>query len=89
MSKREQQETLNEVNILAALDNEYIIKYYDSFITKKFNILNIVMEYAENGTLFDLLKKYVRFTTDILMSNSNNVVDAYLKNKCGNILFKY
>lgn len=45
---------VNEVKILASLENPYIVKYYDSFIEK--NILNIVMEFCEGGDLANLLK---------------------------------
>ncbi len=48
-------EAINEVHILNKLNNEYIVKYYDSFIDK--NILNIVMEYCEGGDLNNYLKK--------------------------------
>jgi NIMA (never in mitosis gene a)-related kinase len=46
--------SLNEVNILSKLDNQYIVKYFDSFIDK--NILCIIMEYCENGDLYKYLK---------------------------------
>ena len=39
-----------EAKILSKLDNEYIVKYYDSFIDSDFN-LNIIMEYCDNGDL--------------------------------------
>ena len=54
MDRKGQQESLNEVNILASLDNPYIVKYYDSFIENK--ILNIVMEFCEKGDLGQVLK---------------------------------
>ncbi|KAK3281466.1 hypothetical protein CYMTET_10749 [Cymbomonas tetramitiformis] len=54
MNNREQQEALNEVKILASVNNKYIVKYYDSFIAGR--KLHIVMEFAENGCLHDHLK---------------------------------
>jgi len=45
---------LNEVKILSALENPYIVKYYDSFIEK--NYLNIVMEYCDGGDLAGYIK---------------------------------
>ena len=54
MDRRGQQEALNEVNILASLDNPYIVKYYDSFIENK--VLNIVMEFCDKGDLSKMLK---------------------------------
>ena len=56
MSRQEQQETVNEVKILASFQHPSVIKYYDSFITTKDQKLYIVMEYASNGSLFDKLK---------------------------------
>ena len=34
LSRREQAEAINEVQILAQLDSVYVVKYYDSFIEK-------------------------------------------------------
>ena len=56
MSRKEQDETLREVKILSALDHPFIVKYYDSFVDTQDFSLNIVMEYAPNGTLHDMLK---------------------------------
>ncbi len=55
MNQKMKAEAINEVHILNKLDNEYIVKYYDSFIDK--NILNIIMEYCEGGDLNNYLKK--------------------------------
>lgn len=57
MSKKEQQEALQEVQILSSLDHPNIVKYYDSFICTSGFSLNIVMEYASSGTLHDCLKR--------------------------------
>lgn len=37
------------------MDNPYIVKYYDSFTDKK--VINIIMEYCENGDLGIYMKK--------------------------------
>lgn len=55
MSRKEQESAINEVRIMASLDNPYVIKYYDSFIDG--DSLNIVMELAEKGNLGVMLKK--------------------------------
>ena len=34
MSRKEQEECIKETQVLANLDSEYIIKYYDSFLEK-------------------------------------------------------
>lgn len=45
----------NEVSILKSLDHPHVIRYYDSFM--KNNTVSIVMEYATQGTVYDLIKK--------------------------------
>jgi NIMA (never in mitosis gene a)-related kinase len=47
-------EALNEVTILSKLDNQYIVKYFDSFIDKQ--VLCIIMEYCDMGDLHCFLK---------------------------------
>eukprot|EP00736_Rhodelphis_marinus_P002543 Rmarinus@m.19417 len=54
LSRKEQEEAINEVRVLSQLDNEYVVKYFDSFVDK--SSLNIVMELAERGDLHHLLK---------------------------------
>lgn len=56
LGRKEQEEAINEVRILAALDHPNVTRYYDSFIED--GMLNIVMELAEHGTLHDRLKVY-------------------------------
>ena len=55
LSFKEQEEAINEVNILAGLDSQYIVGYYDSFIET--GSLHIVMEYCNRGDLQGLVKK--------------------------------
>jgi NIMA (never in mitosis gene a)-related kinase len=45
---------LNEVRILASIQNENIIAYKEAFMEDNISTLNIVMEYADGG---DLLNK--------------------------------
>ncbi|XP_014773599.1 serine/threonine-protein kinase Nek8 isoform X1 [Octopus bimaculoides] len=54
MTKDERQTALNEVKVLSMLNNPFIIKYYENFLEDK--ALMIVMEYAQGGTLFELLQ---------------------------------
>jgi NIMA (never in mitosis gene a)-related kinase len=44
MSAQEQQETLNEVRVMAQVQHAHVIQYLDSFLEN--GVLNIVMEYA-------------------------------------------
>ena len=46
----------NEVEILKKFNNEYIVKYYESFT--KDNYYNIIIEYCENGDLASFIKKH-------------------------------
>ena len=57
MKKNEREATLKEVQILASLDHPCVIRYFDSFISKSDKKLNIVMEYAAKGTLFEVIDK--------------------------------
>ena len=54
MDRRGQQESINEVKILASLDSPYIVKYYDSFVEDK--KLHIVMEYCDKGDLSQAIR---------------------------------
>eukprot|EP00741_Cyanophora_paradoxa_P008315 tig00001292_g8044.t1 len=49
LKREEQLQILSEVKILASLDNESIVRYYDCFIDS--STLYIVMEWLPNGTL--------------------------------------
>ena len=51
---KEQSAAVNEVQILAALDSPFVVRYYDSFLDE--NCLNIVMEYCPGGDLNKKLK---------------------------------
>lgn len=54
MDSRGQQDSINEVNILASLNHPYIVKYYDSFIENK--TLHIVMEFCDKGDLCGVIR---------------------------------
>ena len=45
-----------EVDILSSFDNEYIVKYYCSFLEKDY--FNILMEYAGNSNLKQFINRY-------------------------------
>lgn len=49
MNKQQALEAMMEIELLAEIDSEYIVGYYDSFImgTK----INIIMECCHHGTL--------------------------------------
>ena len=50
--------SLNEVRILASVKSNYVISYKEAFHDENENTLIIVMEYADNGDLYNLIKKY-------------------------------
>ena len=56
LNPRQQQECYREVSILKKVSHRNIIKYYSSFLDKE--ILYIIMEYAELGDLYSLIKHY-------------------------------
>jgi serine/threonine protein kinase len=53
MTKDERQAALNEVKVLAMLDNPNIIKYYENYLEDK--ALMIVMEYAPGNKTMAIL----------------------------------
>ena len=56
LNPRQQIECHREVSILKKVNHKNIIKYYSSFLEKE--ILYIIMEYAELGDLYSLIKHY-------------------------------
>ena len=52
LSLKEKQNALNEVRILASVNSPFVISYKESFIDEKDQTLCIVMEYADEGDLF-------------------------------------
>ena len=56
LNPRQQVECYHEVSILKKVDHKNIIKYYSSFLEKE--TLYIIMEYAELGDLYSLIKHY-------------------------------
>ncbi len=51
LKEKERQNSLNEIRILASINNKNIIQYKGSFYDNINNSLCLVMEYAENGDL--------------------------------------
>ena len=57
LNKKEQENSVNEVRILASIKNPYVIGYKEAFWDDKNNTLNIVMEYADDGDLQTKIRK--------------------------------
>lgn len=51
LSKKEQENALNEIRILASVDHKNVIGYKEAFFDETTNILCIVMEMADGGDL--------------------------------------
>eukprot|EP00667_Euglena_gracilis_P006781 EG_transcript_6852 len=56
MNKRERTASLNEAKVLSYLKHPNVIRYADSFLSRKTEHLCIVMEYAEGGDLSNRIK---------------------------------
>ena len=55
MGRQQKQESLREALLMNKLDNQHIVRFFDSFQAR--NKLNIVMELCENKDLGQYLKK--------------------------------
>ena len=51
LNKKEQQNSVNEVRILASVNHPNIIGYKEAFFDDETKTLNIIMEYAEEGDI--------------------------------------
>ena len=63
LSEKEKQNALNEVRILASVKSPYVISYKESFIDEIDQTLCIVMEYADEGDLFQKITLYKKLKT--------------------------
>ena len=63
LSQKEKQNALNEVRILASVNSPFVISYKESFIDETDNTLCIVMEYADEGDLFQKITLYKKLHT--------------------------
>ena len=52
LSEKEQENAINEVRILASIDHPNVVQYKDVFVDKPSNSLCIVMEFVNNGDLY-------------------------------------
>ena len=70
LNEKEKNDYEKEAQFLSKFNNEYIVKYYDSFI--KDNKFNIIMEYAGNKTL----ESYIKDREDELIDPKtlNNII---------------
>ena len=59
LNEKEKKDYEKEAQFLSKFNNEYIVKYYKSFI--KDNKFNIIMEYAGNKTLKSWINRSKNF----------------------------
>ena len=57
LSKKQQENSVNEVRILASIHNQNVISYKEAFWDDSSNTLNIIMEYADDGDLLTKIKQ--------------------------------
>ena len=68
LNKRDQENSLNEVRILASINHPNVIGYKEAFWDEQGSSLNIVMEYADDG---DLESKIVKMRKEGGMFNES------------------
>ena len=58
LSEKERTNAINEVRILASVFDPNVVSYKEVFVDKNYNSLCIVMEYADNGDLYQKITKH-------------------------------
>ena len=65
LSEKEKENALNEVRILASIDHPNVIAYKDAFIDEPSSSLCLIMEFADNGDVFQKICAYQKRETYI------------------------
>ena len=80
LNKKEQQNSVNEVRILASVNHPNVIGYKEAFWDEKDNSLNIVMEYADDGDLQTKINKLRKaggmFKENLIWSYSIQMIEG-------------
>ncbi len=63
LNEKEKTNALNEIRILASINNKNIISYKEAFFDENDSSLDIVMEYADQGDLFQLITEHKKSKT--------------------------
>ena len=58
LNEKEKQNALNEVRILASVKSNFVISYKEAFFDEKDSFLGLVMEFADNGDLYQKITAY-------------------------------
>jgi len=64
LSEKEKINALNEVRILASIENAFVIGYKEAFFDDSSSSLCIVMEYADGGDLYNKIMDHKKHKTD-------------------------
>ena len=80
LSLKEQENSVNEVRILASINHPNIIGYKEAFWNDKESSLNIVMEYADDGDLQSKISKmkkyYGKFNENLIWSYAIQMISG-------------
>jgi len=63
LNEKEKTNSLTEVRILASVKSKYVISYKEAFFDEKDSTLGIVMEYADNGDLYQKIVEHKKQKT--------------------------
>jgi NIMA (never in mitosis gene a)-related kinase len=59
LNKKEQQNALNEIRILASLSHPHIVQFHEAFLDESCACLCIVMEYCQKGDLSRIISTHL------------------------------
>ena len=80
LNKKEQENSVNEVRILASVNHPNVIGYKEAFWDEKESSLNIVMEYADDGDLQTKIQKMKKegglFNENLIWSYSIQMIEG-------------
>ena len=79
-SKQEIDELVKEANILSTINNENVVKYYESFIEN--DTFNIVMEYCEGSDLQKYINEHKKNNTKI----DEKQIYKFIKDICNGLI---
>lgn len=65
MKEKEKENALNEIRILASLNDDYIIKFKEGFYDNLSGYLCIVMEFASGGDLMRIINQNLKAKTRV------------------------